>query len=181
VCDVVEGRFLQAGSMSAVLAAAAAAEAAGLDAVFVADGPLGDAVAVAAGLSARTSTVLLGVRTALTNEPHRHPTMLARELTTLDRLSRGRALLAVAPPFTDGVGEAITLCRAMWREGVAASDGPHYPVAGAINRPRAYSERGPLVALDLGDGTPAPPDLVELADLLLQPTDDPLGRRIDRV
>jgi len=35
--------------------------------------------------------------------------------------------------------------------------------------------------LDLGDGTPAPPDLVELADLLLQPTDDPLGRRIDRV
>jgi alkanesulfonate monooxygenase SsuD/methylene tetrahydromethanopterin reductase-like flavin-dependent oxidoreductase (luciferase family) len=179
VCEVVEGRFLQAGSMSALLAAATAAEAAGIDAIFVSDGPLGDAVAVAAGLSARTRTILLGVRAALTNEPHRHPTMLAREMTTLDRLSRGRALLAFAPPFTDGVGEAITLCRAMWREGVAASDGPHYPVAGAINRPRAHTERGPLVALDLADGTPAPPELVELTDLLLRPSHDPLGRHIE--
>jgi alkanesulfonate monooxygenase SsuD/methylene tetrahydromethanopterin reductase-like flavin-dependent oxidoreductase (luciferase family) len=155
--------------VAALEAAAADAVAEGVDAVFVTTGPLGDAVTLAAGLSASTPNLLLGIRTNLGSEPHRHPTMLARELTTLDLICDGRALLAFSPPFTDGVVEAIALCRAMWRQGISASEGPHYPVAGAINRPRPRQPDGPRIAVDLTDGTLADPALLRAADLVLVP------------
>ena len=117
-----------------------------MSAVFVTTGPLGDAATLAAGLSTTTSTIQLGIRTNLSTEPHRHPTVLAREMTTFDLISGGRSLLAFTPPFSDGVIEAIALCRAMWRDGVAASDGPTYPVAGAINRPQPRRPGGPPIA-----------------------------------
>jgi alkanesulfonate monooxygenase SsuD/methylene tetrahydromethanopterin reductase-like flavin-dependent oxidoreductase (luciferase family) len=173
VCVAVEGRFLQAPDATALRAAARRAEAEGADAVFLSDGPLGDAVVLAAGLSADTGHILLGVRVGPTSEAQRHPTIVAREMTTLDHLSGGRAVLAFTAPFTGAVSEAITLCRAMWRQGVAASEGPHYPVAGAINRPTPISADSPLIALDLTDGATVPPALVELVDLLLTPAADP--------
>jgi hypothetical protein len=46
-------------------------------------------------------------------------------------------------------------------------------VAGAINRPRPTGDRSPLIALDLSDGSAAPPGLVPLADLLLLPAGQP--------
>jgi hypothetical protein len=134
-------------------------------------GPLGDAITLAAGVSATTPSILLGIRTNLGAEPHRHPTVLARDMTSLDLVTNGRALLAFTPPFSQAVVEAIDLCRAMWQEGVAASEGPHYPVAGAINRPRPLQEGGPRIALDLTDGAPVDPALMEAADLLLVPAD----------
>ena len=173
MCLDVEGRFLHEPTVAALEAAADAAEADGIAAVFVTTGPLGDAVTLAAGLSATTSTIQLGIRTNLSTEPHRHPTVLAREMTTFDLISGGRSLLAFTPPFSDAVIEAIELCRAMWREGVAASDGPNYPVAGAINRPQPRRPGGPPIALDLTDGTPADPRLMAVADLLLVSSDSP--------
>jgi alkanesulfonate monooxygenase SsuD/methylene tetrahydromethanopterin reductase-like flavin-dependent oxidoreductase (luciferase family) len=47
------------------------------------------------------------------------------------------------------LNEAIAICRAMWREGTATSEGPVYPVAGALNHPGPAGERSPLIALDL--------------------------------
>jgi alkanesulfonate monooxygenase SsuD/methylene tetrahydromethanopterin reductase-like flavin-dependent oxidoreductase (luciferase family) len=173
VCDAVEGRFLQAPDVMALRVAAQQAEAEGADAVFLTDGPLGDAVVLAAGLSAATSRVLLGVRVGPTAEAHRHPTVLAREMTTLDLLCGGRAVLSFSAPFTDAVVEAVALCRAMWTEGIAAGEGPHYPVAGAINRPRPVGPGSPLIALDLTDGAAVPPGVIESVDLLLRPTADP--------
>ena len=41
------------------------------------------------------------------------------------------------------------------RKGVAVGEGPHYPVAGAINRPLPQRAGGPPIALDLTDGRPA--------------------------
>ena len=93
--------------------------------------------------------VLLGVRIDLGAEPHRHPTVLAREMTTFDRVSGGRAVLAFTGPFTEATVEAVALCRAMWTDGVAVGTGPHYPVAGAINRPLPERPGGPPIALDL--------------------------------
>jgi alkanesulfonate monooxygenase SsuD/methylene tetrahydromethanopterin reductase-like flavin-dependent oxidoreductase (luciferase family) len=167
----VEGRLLGADDAAGLREAAARAEAEGVGAVFLSDGPLGDPFVLAAALSSTTRRVLLGVRVRLSGT-ERHPTLLARETTSLDLVSDGRTILCFLPPFTDGVGEAIALCRALWREGVAEHGGPEYPVDGAVNRPRPAGG-GPRVALDLTEAEAEdepPAGIVAAADLLLRPT-----------
>jgi len=165
----VEGLFLDEPDVEALRAASEQAERNGVAAVFVTDGPLGDAVVLAAGLGAWTEGVLLGVRVSLEVQAHRHPTVLAREMTTLDDVCGGRAALVFRGPFTEATNEAIVLCRAMWRDGVAVSDGPYYPVAGAINNPRPERPGGPPIAVDLSDGSVADPALLALCDFVLVP------------
>jgi hypothetical protein len=169
VCDAVEGVFLCEPDLGALMVAADRARADGKDAVFLSDGPLGDAIVLAAGLATGTPGILFGIRISLANQPHRHPTVLAREMTTLDHVCGGRSVLAFGAPFSEATSEAISLCRAMWRDGVAAGEGPYYPVAGAINNPRPKREGGPLVALDLADGSVPDSGLLALCDLVLVP------------
>ena len=150
----------------------AAAERAGRDGVEILifeNGPLGDAIVLATAVGSWVPGVLLGVRIDLGPEPHRHPTVLAREMTTFDRVCGGRAVLVFSPPFTEATTEAATLCRTMWTDGVAAGTGPYYPVAGAINRPLPERVGGPPIALDLtaGAGASRPPALLALCDLVL--------------
>jgi alkanesulfonate monooxygenase SsuD/methylene tetrahydromethanopterin reductase-like flavin-dependent oxidoreductase (luciferase family) len=165
----MDGRFLHEATVADLEAATRRAAADAVSAVFFTSGPLGDAITLAAGLCAATPKLTFGIRTDLSSEPHRHPTVLARDMTAFDLVCGGRSLLAFIPPFGDALAEAITLCRAMWRDGVAASEGPHYPVAGAVNRPKPRQEGGPRLALDLTDGSPADPALMAMADLLLVP------------
>ena len=116
---------------------------------------------LAAGLAATVAApdLFFGIRQSLGPVPHRHPTVLAREMTTLDHVTGGRAMLAFAGPFTHTVSEAtieaVALCRDMWREGIGVGRGPRYPAAGAVNRPLPQRAGGPPIALDLTDG-PAP-------------------------
>lgn len=189
MCDAVEGRYLAAPDVLALREAAIRAEGEGAGAVFLSDGPLGDAIVLAAGLSTVTSRLLLGVPAGFGTGTHRHPSVLARELTTLDLLSGGRAVLCFSAPFTDEVAEAMTLCRDMWRNGTAFSSGPHYPVPGAVNRPLPASGRSPQLALDLTGGAKSesgpeaagdPGPLHQLADLVLRPTAEPGVCRIER-
>jgi len=172
VCVAVEGRCLEELTVPALRAAAIGAEEEGLDAVFLMDGPLGDAAVLAAGLTAWTTTIAVGVLVRLEDRPHRHPSVLARELTTLDLVGHGRAILGFMAPFDAGTGAAVSLCREMWRQGTATNDGPHYPVAGAINRPGPHRQGGPPIVLAVTDGATVPPDLVSLVDYLLVPSDD---------
>ena len=169
MCVAVEGLFLDELDTGALRARAERAVREGMDAFFLRDGPLGDAIVLATAVGSWVPGVLLGVRIDLGAQPHRHPTVLAREMTTFDRLSGGRAVLAFTGPFTGATVEAVTLCRAMWTEGVAAGAGPHYPAAGAINRPLPERAGGPPIALDLTDGavTAPAPDLLALCDLVL--------------
>jgi len=169
ICDVVEGLFLDDLEIGALQASAGRARRHGVDAVFLADGPLGDAVVLAAGLAARIPELLFGVCYSLGPQPHRHPTILAREMTTLDHVTGGRVLLAFAGPFTDATYEAIILCREMWSMGIGVSEGPHFPAVGAINRPLPERRGGPPLALDLTGGSE--PDLahLEACDLVLVP------------
>jgi alkanesulfonate monooxygenase SsuD/methylene tetrahydromethanopterin reductase-like flavin-dependent oxidoreductase (luciferase family) len=170
VCDAVEGRFLDQLEVAALRAAVTRAGSDGIDAVFLTDSAVGDAIVLAAGVAtAAAPGVLLGVRISLGDQPHRHPTVLAREMTTLDQVCAGRSVLAFAPPFSDATGEAITLCREMWRTGIATSEGPHYPVAGAINRPLPARPGGPPIALDLSAGPPPEATLLRRCDLILVP------------
>jgi alkanesulfonate monooxygenase SsuD/methylene tetrahydromethanopterin reductase-like flavin-dependent oxidoreductase (luciferase family) len=169
VCIAVEGRLLETDDAARMREAAARAEAEGAGAVFLSSGPLGDPFVLAAALSPSTRRVWLGVRVRL-SAAERHPTMLAREATSLDLVCEGRTVLCFLPPFDDGLAEAIALCRALWRDGVAEHGGPEYPVAGAVNRPRPQG-RGPRVGLDLTEAGAAPPaGIVTAADLLLRPT-----------
>jgi alkanesulfonate monooxygenase SsuD/methylene tetrahydromethanopterin reductase-like flavin-dependent oxidoreductase (luciferase family) len=170
VCDAVEGRFLDQLDIAALRAAVTRAEPDGIDAVFLTDSAMGDAIVVAAGVAAGLAPgVLLGVRISLGDQPHRHPTVLAREMTTLDHVSAGRSALAFAAPFSDATAEAITLCREMWRTGTASSEGPHYPAAGAINRPLPARPGGPPIALDLTAGQTPDASLLHRCDLVLVP------------
>jgi alkanesulfonate monooxygenase SsuD/methylene tetrahydromethanopterin reductase-like flavin-dependent oxidoreductase (luciferase family) len=178
----VEGRFLQADDVAGLRAAARRAEADGADALFVSEGVLGDPFVLAAALSVSVPRVLLGVR--VVSPPRgRHPTLLARETTSLDLVCDGRSALCFKPPFGDDLLEAIVLCRSMWRDGTATSTGPTFPVPGAVNRPGPAGAKSPLVALDLTDPDhlPVPPDLQSVSDLLLLPTDDPAICRLERV
>jgi alkanesulfonate monooxygenase SsuD/methylene tetrahydromethanopterin reductase-like flavin-dependent oxidoreductase (luciferase family) len=163
MCHAVEGRFLNELDVGALRAAAQEARADGVDAVFVTNGPLGDAMVLAAALGRWTTETLVGVRAGL----DRHPTVLAREMTTLDLVTKGRAVLSFTGPFTDATAEAIMLCREMWQQGTAVSEGPCYPVAGAINLPLPYRDGGPPIALDLTDGAAASPALLSMVDFVL--------------
>jgi alkanesulfonate monooxygenase SsuD/methylene tetrahydromethanopterin reductase-like flavin-dependent oxidoreductase (luciferase family) len=169
VCVGVEGVFLDEPDVGALHAQAERASRSGADAVFLTDGPLGDAIVLAAALGYWATGLLLGVRVTLGSQPHRHPTVLAREMTTFDLVCGGRAVLALTEPFTDATAEAISLCKNMWRNGVAVSEGPYYPVAGAINRPLPQRPGGPPVALDLTGSSAAPASLLDLCDLVLVP------------
>lgn len=176
----MEGRFLLADDVEGLRAQAvrAGAERAGI--VFLSEGPLGDPIVLAAGLSASVPGMLLGVRLGL-SEDGRHPAVLAREVTSLDLVSGGRSVLCFTAPFSERLVEAIALCRVMWREGQMDSKGPHFPVQSAVNRPRPASDESPLVALDLTNGDVPPAFMRGAADFLVHRTDDPAVCRVERV
>lgn len=150
-CLAVEAgslRYLEAEDMGVLRAEAVRAMEEGVEAVMVGEGPLGDPFVLLAGLMDEVPSVALVARVVL-GEDRRHPTLLAREATSLDLVDGGRTVLCFAPPFADGLEEAIGLCRAMWREGTGSSGGPVFPVTEAVHRPRPASDASPLLALDL--------------------------------
>ena len=175
----MKGRFLLADDVEGLRAQAVRAEAEGADIVFLSDGPLGDPIVLAAGLSSTVPRVSLGVRLSLSGDG-RHPAVLAREVTSLDLVSGGRSVLCFTAPFSERLVEAIALCRIMWREGGAHSEGPHFPVRSAVNLPRPAGTQSPLIALDLTGGEELPASLAGEADLLLHPTDDATVCRAER-
>ncbi|MGO9853468.1 MAG: LLM class flavin-dependent oxidoreductase [Acidimicrobiales bacterium] len=176
----MKGRFLLADDVEGLRAQAVRAEADGVGIVLVSEGPLGDPIVLAAGLSPWVPRVSLGVRLSLSRDG-RHPAVLAREVTSLDLVSGGRSVLCFTPPFCDRLVEAIALCRAMWREGEADSEGPHFPVRSAVNLPRPAGPKSPLIALDLtGGDEELPASLAGTADLLLHSTDDATVCRVER-
>ena len=166
--------------MEGLRAQAVRAEAEGAGIVILSEGPLGDPIVLAAGLSQSVPRVLVGVRFGL-SEDGRHPAMLAREVTSLDLVSGGRSVLCFTAPFSERLVEAIALCRVMWREGEADSEGPHFPVQSAVNRPRPVGDQSPLVALDLTKGDVPPAFVSGAVDLFVRRTDDPAVCRVERV
>lgn len=119
-----------------------------------------DPCTLAAGVVARIDAGLVGVVSPL--PAGRHPSVLAREVTTLDVLSGGRAALRLcwdAPEPVDAAAagehlvDAMAVCAAMVRGGVPAYDGRHFHVSGARNRPAPVRAGGPPLLVS------APPEL----------------------
>ena len=186
-CLAVEGWFLSGDDVAAVRERAGAAVAAGAGAVIVREGPAGDPLVLAGALVSSVPEALLAACVGLdggegeTGGQRRHPTVLARDMTSLDLLCGGRSLLCLEPPFGAGDLEAVGLCRSMWDRGTASSPGPIYPVPGAVNRPRPAGEHSPAVALDLTtEPDTVPAGLVEAVDFVLRPGRAPHVCRLEQ-
>lgn len=153
-----------------VAATAVAAERSGFDSVWVMDhfyqlpllGPptarMLESYTLLAGLAARTSTVQLGA--LVTGVTYRNPAVLAKQVTTLDVISSGRAVLGIGagwfeqehdgygvafPPAgerLDRLEEAVRICRAMFTEEAPSFEGRHYRISGAVNNPRPVRPGG---------------------------------------
>lgn len=134
-----------------------AAEAAGYGSVWL-RGESGDDVGidpvpVVGALVERTGELRLGV--ACAGGSDRHPAILARDLTTLDVLSAGRAALCLGLPGTGPeaparLHEAAQICRLLFSGGEAAVSftGEHFSVHFAPNRPAPQQADGPPLLVD---------------------------------
>jgi len=158
-----------------VAAVAVAAEESGFDTVLVMDhfyqlpimGPpemeMLEAYTLLGALAARTSAVKLG--TLVTGVTYRNPGILAKIVTTLDVISRGRAFLGIGAAWYDlehdGLGvdfppvkerferleEAVVICRDMFHDVRPTFVGKHYRVKDAINSPPPITPGGPPIMI----------------------------------
>ncbi|HEX3946692.1 MAG TPA: LLM class flavin-dependent oxidoreductase [Acidimicrobiales bacterium] len=144
--------------VAAWVALATAAERAGFGALWI-GGTACDPCTLAGGLVPLTDTIVLGVVCELAGD--RHPAVLARDLTGLDVVSGGRsALLLVGPTGEAGgggaLGEAASICRALFDGEAPHLAGRHYSVEGAVNRPGPTRPGGPILLGQPSTGEPVP-------------------------
>ena len=130
------------------------------------DAPMLEAYTTLAALAARTERVQLG--TLVTGVTYRNPALLAKTVTTLDAISKGRALLGIGaawnedehrgygfdfPPIgerMDRLDEALTICRRMFTEERPSFEGRHYRIDAALNVPRPVRPGGPRILVGGG-------------------------------
>jgi F420-dependent oxidoreductase-like protein len=120
-----------------------------------------EAYTLLGALAARTKRVDLG--TLVTGVTYRNPAMLAKIVTTLDIISKGRAILGIGAAWYDveheGLGfefppvkerferleEALQICRAMFTEDRPTFEGRHSRISEARNLPRPVRPGGPPI------------------------------------
>jgi F420-dependent oxidoreductase-like protein len=130
------------------------------------DQPMMEAYTLLGALAARTSRVQLG--TLVTGVTYRNPAILAKIVTTLDVISRGRAILGIGGAWYDvehqGLGvdypadrvrldmleEAVQICRAMFAGDDVSFSGTHYRLDHARNLPRPVQAGGPKIMIGGG-------------------------------
>ena len=152
-----------------------AAESAGFDLVTVMDhfyqirgvgpeeAPMMEAYTTLGALAARTTRVKLGVM--VTGVTYRNPAMLAKLVTTLDVISKGRAVLGLGgawnedehrgygfefpevPERLNRLDEALQICRLMFTEDRPSFEGRYYRIERALNVPRPIQPGGPPILI----------------------------------
>ncbi len=155
----------------AVMEMAAAAEAAGFDAVYVTDHPAADqqwldggghhALEPLVGLAfAAASTRTVRLQTHVYVAAYRNPFLAAKGVATLDALSGGRVILGVAagylrPEFgalgvdfderNELLDESIEVMRRVWTGDEVAVEGRHFKARAVTMRPRPASRPSPPI------------------------------------
>jgi F420-dependent oxidoreductase-like protein len=120
--------------------------------------PMLEAYTLLGRIAARTAKVSLG--TMVTGVTYRNPALLAKQVTTLDVVSAGRAMLGIGAAWNedehagygfgfpsvrerlDRLEEALQICRAMFRESSPSFNGHYYRIDEALNVPRPLRADG---------------------------------------
>jgi len=161
-----------------VVEQAQAAEEAGFDLVTVmdhlyqingigqVDEPMLEGWLTLAALARETRRVRLG--TLVTGVTYRNPALLAKEATTLDTISGGRAIFGIGAAWNDvehaGYGyefppvrermdrleEALAIAKALFTEERPTFHGTHYRIDEALNVPRPVQAGGPRILIGGG-------------------------------
>ncbi|MEM7409396.1 MAG: LLM class F420-dependent oxidoreductase [Myxococcota bacterium] len=163
------------GDTDAMLAVAEHAEAAGLESVWTGEHvvlpdpqvppspakpgtPFLDPSVALAAIAARTERIRLG--TGIIILPQRNPVELAKELASLDQVSRGRLLFGLGAGYLEPefralganfpergavTDEAIDVLRALWTEEKPAFHGKHYRFEGIDAHPRPHQSPHPPI------------------------------------
>lgn len=118
--------------------------------------PWPSSLVLLAAIAAATTRIRLGAVALLA--PLRHPLLLAKELATLDLLSRGRLVVqptvswhrdeydALGVPFDRRgrlLDEHLAAWEALWRDGPASFDGEHYAFHDVWLEPKPWRPDGP--------------------------------------
>jgi F420-dependent oxidoreductase-like protein len=157
---------------------AKAAEKAGFDLVTVMDHlyqirgigpetePMMEAYTTLSALATQTSRVKLG--TLVTGVTYRNPALLVKQVTTLDVISKGRAIFGIGaawnedehrgygiefPPIAqrmDRLGEALTIAKLMFTQDRPSFEGQYYKIDRALNVPRPVQQGGPKILIGGG-------------------------------
>jgi F420-dependent oxidoreductase-like protein len=158
---------------------ATTAEAHGFDSVWLMDhlyqigmvgpkeDPMLEAYTLLGAIAARTERVALG--TMVTGVTYRNPALLAKIVTTLDVISKGRAILGIGAAWNDdehaGYGydfpsakerldrleEALQITRAMFTEQTPSFQGRHYRINEVLNNPKPIRGRIPVLVGGSGE------------------------------
>jgi len=161
-----------------VLENARAAEKAGFDLFTVMDHlyqirgvgaetePMLEAYTTLGAVAAQTSRIKLA--TMVTGVTYRNPALLAKQVTTLDIISNGRAIFGIGaawnedehlgygfefPPIgerMDRLDEAVQIARLMFTEERPSFEGEHYRIARVLNVPRPIQKGGPKILIGGG-------------------------------
>jgi F420-dependent oxidoreductase-like protein len=161
-----------------VLGLATSVDESGLDSLWVMDHyfqlpalggpdqPMLEAYTLLGALAARTDHVQLG--TLVTGVTYRNPALLAKIVTTLDIVSRGRAILGIGGAWYDvehrGLGidfprdgvrldmleEAVQVCRAMFTGDDVSFTGRYFRLDHARSQPRPVQAGGPKIMIGGG-------------------------------
>jgi F420-dependent oxidoreductase-like protein len=125
------------------------------------DEPMLEAYATLAAIAARTSS--LELLTLVTGVVYHNPAHLAKQVTTLDVISGGRAILGIGaawneeeavaygfdfPPIGERMNrleDAVRICRSMFDAPASTFEGRHHQVRGALNVPRPLRRRVPIM------------------------------------
>lgn len=148
------------------------AGSAGAQGVWLSGGPVDgsgewcDPVVLAAAAVPLAPRSVLGVVSVV--PAGRHPAVLARDLTALDVVSKGRAAVLVCYAAGDAgepaavgteprstsqlVTEAAAVCRAVLSDENPVFEGRYFHVAGAVNRPRPVRAGGPPLLAQVPPG-----------------------------
>jgi F420-dependent oxidoreductase-like protein len=131
-----------------------------------ADQPMLEAYTLLGALAARTRSAQLG--TLVTGVTYRNPALLAKEVTTLDVISGGRAILGIGAAWhdiehvafgfdypsdrerLDRLEEAVQICKGMFTRDVTTFSGTYYRVEEVKNLPRPIRPSG--IPIMIGGG-----------------------------
>jgi probable F420-dependent oxidoreductase len=122
---------------------------------YAATMPILEALMLLSHLAAVTTRVTLGTEVLVL--PQRHPTLVAKQVATLDTLSGGRVRLGVGVGWQESeyealgedfatrgarMDEAIRLLRSWWSDARVEATGPRYPVTAMAMEPKPPQGRG---------------------------------------